>query len=278
MSSTAIKRIVVRRLFGTYDYDISPSDKSENPDRLIILYGDNGTGKTTILRMLFHLLAPDVGRGHKTALGAFPFSRFDVHFTSGAQVCAQRPEGKVVGSFTIGLRFAKGKQRTAEFQLDEDGDIKPNPAFRPFMQKLSELNIGLYFLSDDRTIRLAGLWGTNSKFGAREIPGVGPSASARHRGPELRAPQLLLRSLNRATHWIQSQAVRSASLGESSVNTLYGEILKRIAHLPLKGGAVESGAVEQLEQRIAKLEGRSREYSKYGLQPEFNGKDIVLLR
>ena len=41
-----IKRLVIKRLYGYYDYDIS-----FNPD-LTLLYGSNGCGKTTILNIL----------------------------------------------------------------------------------------------------------------------------------------------------------------------------------------------------------------------------------
>jgi len=285
MRSRAIKRIVVRHLFGTYDYDLSPSDKSENPDRLIILYGDNGSGKTTILRMLFHLLAPETGQGHKTALATIPFSRFDVHFTSGDHVWAERPEGKLTGGFTAGLRYGKRKEHTTDFRDSEEGGIKASPGTKKFLQELSKLDVGLYFLSDDRIVRLAGLERRDLLFAHTEIleeeiimsSDLSSQVVRRRRPiePEQRAQQILVQSLKRAEQWIQSQAVRSASQGESSVNTLYGEILKRIARLPLEQATTESRAVEQLGRRIAKLEARSREYSKYGLQPEFNGKDIL---
>jgi energy-coupling factor transporter ATP-binding protein EcfA2 len=285
MKSRAIRRILVRHLFGTYDYDLAPSDKSENPDRLIILYGDNGSGKTTILRILFHLLAPELGQGHKTALAAIPFSRFEVRLTSGQHLWVQRPEGRLTGAFTIGLRHRGRKEHTAEFRQSERGGIKASPTTDAFLQKLSKLDVGLYFLSDDRTVRLAGLQGPESAFANAQILEEEmifysdlPPHVLRHRTPiepQERAQQLLAQSLRRAEQWIQSQAVRSSSRGESSVNTLYAEILKRIARLPLNSTGPESTAVQALERRIAKLEDRSREYSRYGLQPKFNGKDIL---
>jgi energy-coupling factor transporter ATP-binding protein EcfA2 len=286
MGSTAIKRIVVSRLFGSYNYDLSPSAESDNPDRLIILYGDNGSGKTTILRILFHLLAPEIGERHKTALVAIPFSRFDVHFTSGDHVWAHRPEGKVVGGFEIGFR-GRNRKYTADFRPDEAGAIKANPATNKFLQRLAKLRVGLYFLSDDRTVRLAGLSGRDVVSGNADVlelqeEGIVTGNVAPHivmrRGsmePEQRARQLLAESLGMAGQWIQSQAVRSAAEGESSVNALYGEILNRISRMPLEKATDKSKAVEQLGDRLAKLEVRSREYSKYGLQPEFTGKDIL---
>ena len=61
-TSATIRRITVNDLFGRYTYVVEPRDNSN----LLILYGDNGSGKTTILRLLFHLLS--AGRTQGTAL------------------------------------------------------------------------------------------------------------------------------------------------------------------------------------------------------------------
>ena len=64
-----IKRIHVAKLFGLYTYDLSVADSTKtNLSRLLILYGDNGSGKTTILKLLFNLLGFEQGRGQKTFL------------------------------------------------------------------------------------------------------------------------------------------------------------------------------------------------------------------
>jgi len=63
--SRAISRISVTRLFGQFDYILSsePTTPSLSHANILILYGDNGSGKTTILKLLFHLLSPSNNRG-----------------------------------------------------------------------------------------------------------------------------------------------------------------------------------------------------------------------
>ena len=59
-SRARIDRIVVDKLFGFLSYDISTKSQED----LIILYGDNGSGKTTILNLVFHAEAvPSVVEG-----------------------------------------------------------------------------------------------------------------------------------------------------------------------------------------------------------------------
>lgn len=281
----AIKRIEVKKLFGTYNYSIVAPSNESNSDRLMILYGDNGSGKTTILRTLFHLLAPERSEGHKTAVGKVPFSRFEIDFTSGDHVWAHRPDGKLTGSFTMGFRQHRKKEITFEFKSDSEGTVKASPEAEEFLTKLQCLNIGLYFLSDDRTVHLAGREKQEYIFSRQDFMDEEqiyfqdiPSQIIRlgqQIKPDKRNPNLLMESIKRAELWIQSQAVRSAAEGESSVNSLYGEIIKRISSLPLEKNPSLSYAVGTIESRVDKLESRSKQYSQYGLIPEFNGRDIL---
>jgi energy-coupling factor transporter ATP-binding protein EcfA2 len=281
----AISRMHVQKLFGTYDYTLAPSPHARRPERLLILYGDNGSGKTTILTLLFRLLAPETGAGHKSAVAKIPFGLFEVQFTSGDHVWAKRPEGKLTGSFTMGLRLGRGREKTAHFLADADMSVKGTAKVTDFLSRLGQLNIGLCFLSDDRTVNLAGREPRESTFPTPESSGdevvlyhdfpsqlalISPTRDAQEQ-----ARQLLLTSLKRAESWIQSQVVRGASEGESSVNTLYSEILKSIAQLPLEKNAKSSDTVAKIDELVQRLESRSREYSRYGLLPEFNGRDIL---
>ena len=285
----AIRKIQVHKLFGTYDYTLSPSLEACSPERLLILYGDNGSGKTTILKALFHLLAPEEGEGHKTIVARIPFDRLEVEFTTGDHIWAQRPEGKTLSTFTMGLRFAHKKETTVDFIADEENAIKATSGrhdkqIKVFLAKLRDLDISLYLLSDDRTVRFAGRRPREISFERSEALEEGfafyqdlPPHIARARrltDLEEQAQQLLIGSMRRAQLWIQSQAVRGAAEGESSVNTLYNEILKKIFELPLQKTS-ETSEVRKIEEQIQTLESRSRNYSRYGLLPEFNGKDIL---
>lgn len=285
MTARAIKRIVVKKLFGAYDYELAASPQAVDADRLLVFYGDNGSGKTTILKALFHLLSPETGEGHKTALVPIPLSRLEVEFTTGDQVWLQRKEGQLTGSYTLGLKMYKRKEKTCEFRATEEGAIKPSENTNYFLHLLSNLDLAFYFLSDDRTVRLAGVDRREAFFANEEayeqellFGSDLPPQILRRRltlEPEQRAQQLLIQSMKRAEYWIQSQAVRGSSQGESSVNALYGEILSRIARVPLKTESAVKSDVKTLEHRMSTLEERSKTYAMYGLLPEFHGKDIL---
>ena len=73
---TAIKEINVEQLFGYYSYKLSETKSLNDLSKLIILYGDNGSGKTTILKLIFYLLSCVDKAGHKSALAKYKFKRF----------------------------------------------------------------------------------------------------------------------------------------------------------------------------------------------------------
>lgn len=285
MTHRAIAKIKVRRLFGTYDYDLFPPEAATEPDRLVILYGDNGTGKTTILRVLFHLISPETGQGHKTTLVRIPLSEFEVSFSNGDRVWMRRPEGKLTGSYTVGMKIGRRKEQTADFKQSEGGAIKASPKTNEFLGKLRSLQLAIYFLSDDRSVRFAGVREADSGYYVDDFVDEEmflatdlPVRHIRRRLPqnmEERSHLLLQQSIRRSEQWLQSQAVRGASQGESSVNVLYGEILKRISSIPLSTGDSGASKLAEIFSRIEDLETRSKQFSQYGLAPGFQGKDIV---
>src|SRR5271169_3260067 len=91
MKPTRIRRIRVDNLFGYLTYVI-PSGERDGIDfsRLMILYGDNGCGKTTVLRLLFCLLSAHKGRGDKTYVSRTPFKRLTISFDDGTIVSAEK--------------------------------------------------------------------------------------------------------------------------------------------------------------------------------------------
>ena len=65
----AIVEITVQGLFGYITQKLSTNKNTrQHISRLAILYGENGTGKTSLLRLAFHLLSPRVDHGHKSKL------------------------------------------------------------------------------------------------------------------------------------------------------------------------------------------------------------------
>gem|GEM_PF-4286408 len=70
--------------------------------KIFILYGDNGSRKTTLLRLLFHLVATTDKSGHKTAIARIPFQKIKIEFNDGFTIWASREQDQLLWSYTLG--------------------------------------------------------------------------------------------------------------------------------------------------------------------------------
>ena len=80
----SIKSIVVKKLFGHYDYNLPKDKNAKELSKLFILYGDNGSGKTTVLNLIFYLLSTKDKSGYKSKLAQTKFEKFAISLDNGA--------------------------------------------------------------------------------------------------------------------------------------------------------------------------------------------------
>lgn len=93
---------------------------------LLILYGENGSGKTTILNLIYHILSGKPGSGHLNGIAKIPFKSLKITLSNHAVVEATRSEGtqsipicfKVtnVDKKIVEYNFIPEKQRDKYFQ------------------------------------------------------------------------------------------------------------------------------------------------------------------
>jgi energy-coupling factor transporter ATP-binding protein EcfA2 len=274
-----------------YDYDLAISGDTSKTEKMFILYGDNGSGKTTILKLVFHLLAPEDNEGHKSIACRIPFEYFEIEFQDNTKVYADRPKGKLRGSFSMGIKSPHQKEKRVEFIANEDDVILPdskrfNERILEFLNALSMLDISLYMLSDDRTIHFAGRENRIPTFFPydTELDNERIYSEARLSNRfqplqqidlEIIAQRLLKQSIWRVEKWIQGKAMRDSSIGESSITTLYNEILRRIVSQTQDESSDSIATKKSIMKRVKELESQFKEFAQYGFLPEFKGKEIL---
>jgi energy-coupling factor transporter ATP-binding protein EcfA2 len=121
----SIKRISVSMLFGRYSYDIDMPDGAGESGRLALLHGDNGSGKTTILRILWDVLSTEEQKGHKSAVARAPFRTFDVIYSDGRAVRVEKEGTRLTGAFTITVSSIGKLPVTANFIVDKGMNVSP---------------------------------------------------------------------------------------------------------------------------------------------------------
>ena len=151
----SISKIIVEELFGYFTYHLPESGVDKDISRLFILYGDNGSGKTTILNLVFYLLSSKDKSGYKTKLARIKFKKFAIKLSNKIEIGANRDKD-IIGSYTYyvkkGNRFLHKVllKTTDDLAIRIKDDAPENSEFKAILEYIKKLDISIYFLSEDR--------------------------------------------------------------------------------------------------------------------------------
>ena len=281
-SPLSVTRIEIEKLFGKYTYDLSKEVASTGSlSSLFILYGDNGSGKTTILKLLFHLLSPSEDRGHRSFIAQIPFAKFAVSLAGGTDIVVSREENHLLGPFQIEL-LEKGKSVSkVKYKINERGI--PQGLDGNLLRRLSELQLSVFFLGDDRVLnsdvfeseetelQQFFLMSENRRMGLESRRFLRTSSHVANIDRDV----ALKTSIARTENWIREQALKGSNRGSASVHNLYEEIISRI----ITSGEIVSEDLphssQQLIQRLKAEEDRSKEFSYFGLMSPLDTKNLI---
>jgi len=279
-----VRHIYVKKLFGHFDYDLDfRCDNEQAPSRLALLYGDNGSGKTTVLKLLFHLLSPVDNRGHKTVVARTKFSRFEVQLADGTTIVAERPQQRLTGD--VELRIEKKKKEICRLpmKVSEDGSVKmsgtPSEAsVKKFLHALGRLNVEILFMRDSR--RLTSNLDAEQRADASEVSMGGEllvEMTTEHMMRRL-APTRdasLAQAVENVTKFFREHALAASSKGEVDTNKIYDEIIK---HLVLPGKPTIGYSASEFENYMARFESlseRNQNFVKVGLASPLLAKEMI---
>lgn len=282
----SITAVTVDRLFGDRSYVITaePGHAGELA-KLLILYGDNGSGKTTILRMLYCLLSPARKGGFKTFLGRTPFASFSASFADGTVLSAVRPAGELVGSFELTLAYPDGTAASIALKADADLAIRQHSEeeekrYENFLTRVRELGIALYYLSDDRQLQTIHLpeaaadqeedvmysVGTGVRVIRERLRDRFTTERVVFEDREPRGGLSLQPTIYAFETWARKHALRASNVGEGNANTIYTDVIRRITSAYQQNLAISSaGPLDQLRAQLEMLAERSRSFARLGL-------------
>jgi len=269
-----IRRIVVTKLFGRYDY-VFGEERDRDPPLMmspfLVLYGDNGSGKTTILRLLFHLLSPGRARGHKTYIGRVPFRAFEVELADATRIVCSRESNDHVGAFEIVVDGPSGYARAKWIVLE--GKVPAEQVSTDQLrvdQLLKDLSIQVFFLGDNRVLKNDDV---ESSFYAERLQREMRQEARRIERGEIDVRDMALReSIFRADQWTRAQALQRSDVGERNIINVLGGVVDRIS---LSYSAPKPASTGDAVGRLRELALRSGEQARYGLTPKLELEELL---
>lgn len=276
--SSFVTGMRIEELFGHYDYDIEVPRAAENGvSRICILYGENGTGKTTILQLLFHLLSPADDRGHRTHLAKIPFRNFSVGFSDGTEIRAVRQTENIVGAFTLEL-VEQGRVTSAGLiGVDESLTVKKDTLTSEGAQMLKEIGKRgtlIFLLGDDRRLVSDSFPPEPEEYERHAHIRYPPEI--RTHGPLVDSRDIALNeSLVRTREWLRQQVYAASSRGELDAQHIYANIIDQINIHGVPEITDYEEERQKLTQAIKELDARSRPFAVLGLVSRVNSRRFI---
>lgn len=310
-AGVSIKWVRIDELFGLYNYEI-PGHK-QSLDRTPILYGENGLGKTTILRVLFHLLSPDGNAGHRTALGAIKFRHAEVGLTNSVVVRATRSHDRLEGAMKLEVARGDGNemlgawdwypkddperestqrwlahvdpataQRLAQSPTTEASGKQLQGLLVEFLKRESNPLVGEAPFLDalKRNVPPVYFLSANRTLSSdRDLRRYALVPSARRMLPEEMVAKGREHALNDAVRLASRRfsnlGFATARKGSASTHIIYRDLLKRLASRRTRKAPPTSQTLKNLTQHLLTLSPRYSLYAKYGLAPSLDGQSLV---
>lgn len=302
MPQSIIKKIRVKDLFGKFSYAIPEKESMMSP---VILYGDNGVGKSTILNLAFHALSAANDRGHRTAMKKVAFKEFTVELSDGTVVSATRENNIsdeildlkifvgnklraqwisgqedspyiLVGDELVRTRFDDNDDRLTETYLryarmigeknsKKDGVARGNHAY---IRKLEQVAPRIYYLNADRKLDSDDVADATD---TTEIRRMITSREMKRTTDILRLSRgnSLLQALENAARWVNRRAVSDANRGSENTHSAYESILNQIAIDYIgESNTIDAEKIKNLILLVERIEEDTKNYSKYELAAE----------
>ena len=266
----SIQSIIVEKLFGHYTYTLPKKPDEKTLNKLFILYGDNGSGKTTILNLIFYLLSTKDKSGYKSKLAQTKFKKFAIVFSNGNEIGALR-ENEQYGSFTYYIKKNNRYVHTLLLQTSGDHSIRIKDGtddsikFIKILTYIKNLNISIFYLSDNRKT-------LNSQLSSNYEDDINTDYLSINM-LKLHKYELMKNDLNLSgkilsldstiemfIDWIRKQVIQSSKIGETDTLNIYSDLIKSMNTPPEK-----LPPITKLMSEFKLLEKQSIKLSKFGL-------------
>lgn len=257
-----IDEIEVEDLFGSYSYLLRAPEESN----FMILYGDNGCGKTSILSTTFHLLNPEPTSGHRTEVSLIPFKKFIIKLSNGDVIEATRKNPHDDEYVVKGITRWRGiftyrwvDQRKRRY-ID---DVEYEREYAKYCHYLGTLDLNTLFMSANRPI----IDNEEKYFDSIIEEPFAKNIRIRNRPKEADLGDVM----NRFHHWMQTNVMKNTNEGYRSIDELYANFIKTY-------NRKQKSSINDIRERFINLTEKNEKFKRFGLSTDIltdNFKRII---
>lgn len=253
-NNVSITKVLVKQLFGLYDYEI----ETKSDSKFLILYGDNGCGKSSILSVIYHSLRPEPKDGHRTAISKIPFLSFKIFLSNNdvIEILRKNIEEKEYKIIFSNKKIEYSWKEKEEFPFFLNN--KNEKIYEEYCNYLKELNLNTVFLDSNRKINISRdeeYELVQTKSGIVRVPKYDNSD---------RDSLTLLDVINDFHRWMHKSMIWGTDIGNKNIANEYLTILESAS----KHSTTEIQSIEEIQKIMKNLEQQSSLYIKYGLTVE----------
>jgi energy-coupling factor transporter ATP-binding protein EcfA2 len=303
----------IENLFGKYDYHLNFSKEDSDGTsgrRISLLYGGNGSGKTNILTVLWHLMSESDRSGHRSALGRTPFGTLRVTLDNG-HVISVKKESLGISNYNISVHDGSRELVSQSYRMTENGhvdkgDMSIDPLLRdiPFepgslewraaladlpsvysndsyIEYLAQLSVNPHFLADDRRIHNDDFEDEALKRRSRmerhlntRVPSSFHVDADYYSDFKPALAQELTTAIRRVNENIRQLVYNGNTTGSRSTEHIYLDLLRRIASTGSESGGSQDASYEFMSLVLSVAE-RTKKYSEFGLIAPLSGGDYL---
>lgn len=267
MERTQIRRVRANGVNSAFSYDLNfdPSDRSQF---LNIIYGENGTGKSTFLSGIFNILTPGP-RGFESLLES-EIGDLVVDLTSGVTISykfnADSPEESTLSIEGAGKK-SPYSQITFESIVKRGGTFVRSAADRNFEALHSQVTIPVIFVADDRSVSKGGLGRARRNsvripaYASNDLRELGATGElfSRIRTHEVES------AVDEAVRYLGNVTMAGVSQGSSSAESFYASFIRSVSEQQTSDAIDATTARQEIVAKINEVNDKAKAFTKYNM-------------